>query len=283
MIRRAAAVLLLLVTGCGSDPVRLDDHDTRAAVLSFVAAQQDDGSRYRRPAAAAADSLARAVLALGRGDRAVAERAAEDEAYSVVELSAGVLALTPAQLPDSRGWGLYVVRPTGRDLAVEVPHPRADLDTERLGAEVAESVQARYLLVAGARRDAGDGAADVAHESDAVFSAVHEALARDGVPAVQLHGFAADSLPGVDLVVSPGAAALSPLARRLADLGEEAGLSVCRAWTASCGRLEGRTNVQGRASRDAGSVFVHLEATHALRDRERRATLVELLARATSA
>lgn len=279
----SAVVALLLVTGCGADPVRLDDRSTRTAVLSYVAAQQDDGSRYRRPPAAAADALVGAVLALGHNNRAAADRMAREQAYRVVELPAGVLALVPSELPDSRGWGLYVVRPAGLDLVVEVPHPRADLDTERLGAEVAEAMQARYLLVAGAARDAGGGAADVAHQSDAVFSAVHEALARQGVPALQLHGFAASSLPGVDLVVSPGAAALSPLARRIADLGEEGGLSVCRAWTAACGRLEGRTNVQGRASRDAGSIFVHLEVTRALRERERQATLVDLLARAASA
>lgn len=282
MLRRAAAVLLLLlVSGCSGDPVRLDERDLRTAVLSFVAAQQDDSrAEYRRPTPAAREALAEAVLALGRGARDVAESTAAEQAYRVAELGDGALALVPSALPDDRGWGMYVVLPGGRALAVEVPHPRADLDTERLGAEVAAGARARFLLVAGADRDAEDGTADVARSQDSVFTAVHAALAGEGVAALQLHGFAATSLPGVDLVVSPGAAPTSDLARAVAREGERAGLEVCRAWQQQCGQLEGRRNAQGRASREAGAAFVHLEVTRQLRRTEPRRALVGLLVRA---
>lgn len=272
-----ATVLVVTGTACSSsEPVRLDSRGLGAAVLAFVAAQQEDRSAYERPSDSAARDLSRSVLALGTGDRDGAEELAAAHAYEVVELSSGRLALAPQVLPDDRGWGLYVVDPTGADLAVEVPHPRADQDTERLGAELVEQVGARYLLVAGAFRRAADGA-DVAREPDAVFSLVHRALAEAGVPAVQLHGYAEDSLPTVDLIPSPGAADLSPLVRRIADAAEDEGFAVCRPWREDCGQLEGRRNVQGLASAGAGAVFVHLELTRDLRLPAGRERVVRLL------
>jgi hypothetical protein len=273
------ALALVTAAGCGAEPAgtSLEGRAVGDAVTAFVDTQQD---RYDPPPPAAAADLAGAVVDLSQGLREQASRTAEQHGYEVVELAGEVLALAPDRLPNDRGWGLYVVRPGGFDLAVEVPHPQDDLDTEHAGAELASAVGARYLLVAGAGRRAAGGAADVAHREDAVFSAVHRALAERQVPAVQLHGFAADSLPGTDLVVSPGAAPLSALTERVADRGAAAGLQVCRAWTDSCGRLEGRTNAQGRDSAAAGAVFVHVEAVRGLRREPDRGVLVRLLAEA---
>lgn len=283
-VTRAALAALVLTAGCSGtpDPVEVDLSGlaVRDAVLAFVAAQQDDGrSAYVAPPTAAATALAGVVLALADGRDDEAGRVASARGYVVVELADGLRALVPSSLPDDRGWGLYVVRPGGRELAVEVPHPRADLGTEDLGGRLAETTRARYLLVAGAPRTAADDA-DVARTGDAVFTAVHQALAARGVPALQLHGFAAASLPDVDLVVSPGSSRTSPLARALADAAQTAGLAVCRAWEQRCGQLEGRRNVQGIASRDAGSAFVHLEITRDLRTDARRDEVVRLVGRA---
>lgn len=279
-MRSGPAVLLalLLLTGCSGEPVRLDGRSAEQAVTAFVAVQQDDGRRtYETPTSEASQQLATAVVALGGGRRAMAERALVGLAYRVVELT-DAFAIVPSELPDKRGWGMFVVRPDGAAVAIEVPHPRADLETERLGAALMTAADARYLLVAGAHRDASDGRADVAHEESSAFAVVHRLLAEQHVPVLQLHGFAAGSLPGVDVVVSPGAAALSDLARAVADRAEAADLAVCRAWESACGQLEGRTNVQGRASAEAGAAFVHLELTRSLRERDRATNVVGLLA-----
>jgi len=58
-------------------------------------------------------------------------------------------------------------------------------------------------------------------------------------------------------------------------------VTVCRAWARACGRLEGTTNVQGRAAAERGSVFVHVELSNSVRaDAARRAVVVEALAAA---
>ena len=271
------ALVATVTSGCGAEPAApsLEGLEVGRAVSAFVEMQQD---RYELPPPATAAALAGAVLDLQQGRREQARRTAEEHGYEVVALAGESLALAPARLPDERGWGLYVVLPDGLDLAVEVPHPQADLDTEHVGAELTSALGARYLLVAGADRGAADGAADVAHRDDAVFSAVHRVLAEQQVPALQLHGFAATSLPGTDLVISPGAAPLSPLAEQVAARGAATGLEVCRAWDGPCGRLEGRNNVQGRASAATGAAFVHVEAVRDLRRDAERGVLVRLLA-----
>ena len=252
-------------------------------VLSHVAAAIDGrGGDYRTPPRAARRDLTQAVLAVsdGRVDRATELLRRHD--YRLTE-SRGVTFVVPDRVPDGQGWGLYAVRPQGRPVVVEVPHPRADRFTEHLGAALAERLSASHLLVASARRDAGDGEADVAHRERSVFTAVHTALAERGLPAVQLHGFASSSSPGNDVVVSPGSAELTPLARRIARATERAGHRTCRAWREECGPLAGRRNAQGAASAEAGAAFVHVEVAAPVReDLERRRALVETLAAAVS-
>ncbi len=100
------------------------------------------------------------------------------------------------------------------------------------------------------------------------------------MPAVQLHGFAEESSPDNDVVVSPGGAALSPLVRRVATELDRGGFRTCRVWTRECGQLEGRTNVQSAAS--ARAPFAHVEVSRAVRD-DRRERLVAALAAAVDA
>ena len=278
--RRATAVALScsLLTGCSAgsedDPPAL-----RESVLDFVQASQADGrGAYTEPARAEREDVSDGVLALADGDDERARRLLERRDHRI-RRARGFALVVPAQVPDGRGWGLYAVRRQGRAVAVEVPHPRADLRTEHLGAAFAEAVGAQHLLVAGAHRDKADGDADVAHRERSLFSQVHAALAARGVPAVQLHGFARDSAPEHDVIVSPGAAPMSPLARMIAERLDGAGLRTCRAWQQPCADLEGRKNVQGAASGEAGAPFVHLEVSSRVR---RDAELTEQLLRAVA-
>lgn len=282
--RPAAGLVLALLSGglvacSGARPA--GPPGVEQAVLAFVATSQaDGGGDYRAPQEEPRRDLPQALLHLAAEREPEAAPLLARHGYRV-EQARGSRLVVPERVPDGRGWGLYAVRPGGAALAVEVPHPRADRLTEHLGAALAERTGAQHLLVAGARRDRDDGAADVAHEPDSLFAAVHAALAAEGLPAVQVHGFAASSSPGQDVVVSPGSAALTPLVQRLADAAEASGLRTCRAWQQDCGPLEGRTNVQSRASARAGAPFVHLEVTAAVReDAGRRAALVEALAAA---
>ena len=165
-----------------------------------------------------------------------------------------------------RGWGLIIVdlsQPVR--LVIEVPHPGSDLETDQLGVRLFRRTPGALLLIAGAHRRAGNGAADVAHNADSIFDAMATEFAGRGLPQLQLHGYADKNLPDADVVVSTGPALVTPAVRRLAERLADAGLVTCRAWVLECGRLEGVTNVQGRTAADHGSLFVHLEMSYRVR------------------
>ncbi|MCW2622645.1 MAG: hypothetical protein JWL64_2247 [Frankiales bacterium] len=250
------------------------------AVLGFVRqSQAAGGGRYVLPEPAAQEDLAAAVLQLSEGADSAAAGLAFGRGYTLRRLGDGAALLVPNPVADGRGWGAYAVRVGGLPVAIEVPHPRADLRTEDLGAELAERSQAAFVLIAGAGRDRAGGAADVAHAPGSLFTRVHAAVAAQGVPAVQVHGFAAASSAGNEVIVSPGAAPPGPLVRRVADRIEAGGFRTCRTWERDCGPLEGRTNAQSAVSAALGVPFVHLEVVHAVRqDPVRRAALVAVLA-----
>ncbi|HVK26207.1 MAG TPA: hypothetical protein VM677_33025 [Actinokineospora sp.] len=168
---------------------------------------------------------------------------------------------------DDRGWGLYLVDaslPTR--LVIEVPHPNYDLHTEEIGLDLFRRLPGSVLAVAGTHRGAANGAGDVAHRADSMFHAITREYAELGLPQVQLHGFDDDSLPGSDVVVSPGAADPADPVRRIADDLARTPLRVCRAWREDCGRLAGRTNAQGSAAAELSTVFVHVEISRDTRD-----------------
>ncbi len=283
--RLAAAALLagaLLAGWALTDRKRPPEFEQ--AVLDFVAASQaEHGGSYEAPGRRERRDVADGVLALADGELPRARRLLERHGYRLVE-AGDVDLVVPDRVPDGRGWGLYAVRSEGRAVAVEVPHPRADLRTEHVGAALAETVAARHLLVAGSRRDQDDGRADVAHEEDSLFALVHEQLAARGVSAVQVHGFAEASSPDNDVIVSSGAAELSPLVQEVAGRLDDAGLRTCRVWRKDCGPLEGRKNVQGAASEAAAMPFVHLEVSSRVRDdSDRTELLVQAVADAVRA
>ena len=183
--------------------------------------------------------------------------------------------------PDAaRGWGLFVADYGARPrLVIEVPHPNFDLNTEQVGIDLYRRLPGSAVLVAGAHRKAGDNTADVAHNADSLFNTVAMALARLGLPQVQLHGFDDRSLPGTDVVVSSGATPYSSVHEGIADRLSDRGLAVCRAWTQPCGNLEGKRNVQGTATDGLGGVFAHIESDSEVRAQPAlRARLVDALA-----
>lgn len=183
---------------------------------------------------------------------------------------------------DDRAWGLVVIdlsQPTR--LAVEVPHPRTDIGTEGIGLDLFRAAPGSVLLIAGAHRRAAGELADVAHNENSLYQVLAVALARGGVPQVQLHGFADLNLPDHDIAVSTGTDEPNPVATRIADGLAEGGFDECRAWAERCGRLEGTTNVQGRAAAAEGAAFVHVELSNTIRmDDHKRADLVTALAEA---
>ncbi|MBB5895846.1 hypothetical protein [Kutzneria kofuensis] len=185
---------------------------------------------------------------------------------------------------DERGWGMYIADygATPKQV-IEVPHPNFDLDTEQIGVQLYRALPGSAVLVAGAHRRAANGLADVAHNANSLFNQVATALARKGLPQVQLHGFDDKSLPGTGVVVSGGSTPHTQLHVQIADRIEADGTVVCRAWQQSCGNLEGTTNVQGQAADSMGTVFAHIESDGSIRsDPVLRARLVAALAAALS-
>lgn len=184
-----------------------------------------------------------------------------------------------------RGWGrVYVALDSRARWSVQVPHPVADRGTEQLGVCVLRGSPGGVLVLAGAHRRAGRGnAADVAHRQDTVFHAVCAELVRRGLPGIQLHGFAAASVPGYDVVASTAVGEVArPEGQRLADALCEHGFGVCRAWTRAC-PLQGRRNVQGRKAAAQHVPFLHLEFGIGLRtDEQLTARVVEAVGRITA-
>ncbi|MPZ83562.1 MAG: hypothetical protein GEV28_25480 [Actinophytocola sp.] len=175
-----------------------------------------------------------------------------------------------------RSWGAVVLPDGAPRLVVEVPHPKSDLRTAQLGLELFRAVPGSALLLAGAHRHAGGGAADVAHRTDSMFHVWAAALA---APEVQVHGYAAASLPGVDAVASAGAGSVTPAHEALRDALVAQGFRVCAGWVDAGGELEGTTNVQGIAATERGTPFLHLELAPALRtDPAGRAAAVAAIA-----
>ncbi|MBB2935567.1 hypothetical protein FHX82_002621 [Amycolatopsis bartoniae] len=246
--------------------------DQAAELSTFVAgfsASLSSHAPYRPPTPGERDDVAAAVLAF------VAGRSFSPGGFATAEYG------RYAVLVHERGWGLYAVdRGAPPGLAVQVPHPNSDLHTEKVGVAVFTRTPS-VLLVAGAHRKAGRGAADVAHREDSVFHAVATGLA---LPQVQLHGFQDAALPGAEVVVSPGAGAPGPAVRALAAELADAGFATRRAWADDCRRLAGTRNRQGRAAARLGTVFAHVEVNRTVReDPTRRVELARVVSRISSA
>ncbi|GAB2837702.1 hypothetical protein GCM10027200_42090 [Lentzea nigeriaca] len=169
---------------------------------------------------------------------------------------------------DSRGWGRIMIDTSeSARLGIEVPHPKADQDSESLGVELFRKAPGSVLVVAGAHRRAAENrVADMAHTTSSVFEDLHELLVRRRIPVVQLHGFQNETAPDSDVVVSAGPPLKNQFAQQTAQRLESAGLSVCKPWVTGCPGLEATTNVQARYSDEQKADFVHVEVSRDIRD-----------------
>ncbi|WP_238011495.1 hypothetical protein KZZ52_47915 [Dactylosporangium sp. AC04546] len=270
----------------GSPPPPPDSADPGSLVEAHTARVSRDGP-YRDPTdheRAQAREAVRQLLdrpgdgaALGAAFGALGYTAAEG-ADPATGRPYRMFSMSPTEEP---AWGILLVdRSAPPRVVVEVPHPGFDTNTDKLGVAVHRLVPGAVLLVAGAHRAAGGGAADVAHNSGSMFHTLATAFAERGLPQVQLHGFADTNRPEAQVVVSAGAGAPTRLARELATgLERDAGLVVRRAWEQRRGRLEGTGNDQGRAAAALGAEFVHLELGWVIRrDPRQRAAVARTLA-----
>jgi hypothetical protein len=262
--------------------------DLAARVTAYVAPFRA-GRGYTEPTAAERGALAdgTALLVAGRRSAALAELSAVG--YRVTgfrDLATGrrfdeVADADPAR-EAARGWGRIYLDLSATDRwSVQVPHPVADQNTEKVGVAVFRAAPGGVLVVAGAHRRAGPGTiADAAHSATTVFAAVLDRLSRDGMPGIQVHGFDEGSLPGVDTVFSPGAALPGTAAVSTAEALSRDGFAVCRPWVEGCGKLAGTTNLAGRYAAARGVPFLHVEMSPAVRaDPDTRQRIAAVLGR----
>jgi hypothetical protein len=281
----ALALVLTLVLVLGDNkspkPAPAPEADLSSVVAKFTSALYA-GQEYRSPKADERRTAASGFAALLDAGRAVPTDF-EKLGFSVregVDSETGRPYTIAANEPGTqRAWGMYLIdRSAPPSLVIEVPHPAFDLRTELFGLDYFRQVPGAVLLIAGAHRKADGSRADVAHEADSVFHVVATTLAGRGLAQVQLHGFDDQNMPDVDVVLSSGATVAGDPAQRAADRLDAGGFSVCRAWAASCGALEGTTNVQGKAAAADGTVFLHVEMSRTVRESDtRRAGLIKAL------
>jgi hypothetical protein len=281
----ALVVTLLVVSGgktrqSTGDPVPAQEETLTAQIAAFTA-NLHAGQPYRAPKATERETGEQGFSALLDG---AASPELAELGFSVqdgVDEKTGRPYTLAMNEPDSeRAWGLYLIdRSAPASLVVEVPHPASDLRTELFGLAYFRQAPGAVMLMAGAHRRADENRGDVAHEENSMFHVFAAALARRGLPQVQLHGFDDQSMPGKDFVLSPGATDAGAPAKRAADNLSAAGFVVCRAWTEPCKELEGTTNVQGKAAVAEGTMFLHVEMNRTVReDEQRRAVVVKALA-----
>ncbi|MET9856014.1 hypothetical protein ABZY57_24100 [Streptomyces sp. NPDC006450] len=257
-----------------SSPSATPGVDLEERVTEFTRGFGERGG-YRIPTADERRTVTRGVALLLDGDQEGArERLAEVDftVQSFTDAASGrhfaeVADAAADSGPKNRGWGrVYVDLGANPSWSVQVPHPIADQETERLGARVLRGAPGGVMVLAGAHRTAGEGdAADVAHRTDSVFHQVIEELMKRRLPGIQLHGFANESFPEFDAVVSTGAGdRAASEARTLSTALTGEGLEVCRAYARKC-KLSGTSNEQGLVASEENLRFLHIELARAIR------------------
>lgn len=299
--------VVLVTSGGGEGSVKGGPQRARPQEQVDLAARIDDFTRQtiRRSAFRPPTALERRAVADGvglylDGRRAEAERRLAEVDFGVSAFNDTATGRPFAEIADraresTRGWGrVYVdlpqnlsdgaaggdrpdgaaggaagepVRRPAATWSVQVPHPVADADSEKLGVGAWRATPGGVLVLAGAHRRAGkDGAADVAHRRDTVFHAVCAELVARRLPGIQVHGFADSTEPDYDVIVSTGRGDHGRTwGEGLASALSRQGFDVCRVWVRRCA-LEGRTNVQGRAAADAELPFLHVEFSRTVRE-----------------
>ncbi|QKV92061.1 hypothetical protein HUT19_10155 [Streptomyces sp. NA02950] len=284
----ASGTLITLARQDSGSPPAPSAFGLERHVRAYVADFPRNGA-YRPPSAAERAGIGEGITRLldGRPDAARGPLSRAGYGVRTVRLAGSGRRVaqvtgTGGRGASRRGWGeVYVDLSSRVRWSAQVPHPVSDQHTELMGAELFSRAPGGVLVLAGATRHAGKGnTADVAHREDSVFDAVCAALAARRIPGIQVHGFADDSSPGNDVVVSPGPGRAGALVREAAHLLFADGFEVCRAWRRDCGELEGTTNVQARTAAAHDVSFLHIETSRSVRDSPRaRSRMVHALAR----
>lgn len=178
-----------------------------------------------------------------------------------------------------RGTGAVILRRgSARPILLQIPHSYFDVGTLPLGVELFELLEARAMMVNTVHRyRATDGekppkgehsTTDMAHAERSAYLALHDALVarRPELLTIQLHGFADDAVPGVDVILSGSKTRLDPrpIAERLRAALPDVQV---RAYPHDVDKLGGTTNVEARTSRRRGSEFLHVEMSRSMRQR----------------
>lgn len=262
------ALVLLLLPGATRKPEQLDaDEVDLAADIRQFAQLMSAESGYVKPSPAERTAIGDGVQHVLDGKPVEAKHAMAAIGYTLHKRVDTATKRSFYEVSDStdrpRGWGRILVDTTAAlRLVVEVPHPKADLGSERLGVDLFRRVPGSVLVIAGAhRRAAPDKQADMAHTNESVFETVHELLVQRKFPVMQLHGFRNRSAPDTDVVLSAGPELGSPYVERIAQRLKDNGLSVCLAWVTGCKGLEATTNVQAKWVAAHGGEFAHVEVS----------------------
>jgi hypothetical protein len=280
------ALVLFLLPNSTTRPDQLDSSeiDLSADIQQF-AQRMSDESGYTKPSPAERTAIGDGVQHVLDGEPLDAKKTLAAIGYTLYKRVDTATRRTFYEVADGtsqpRGWGRVLIDTNGATrLGVEVPHPKADQDSETLGVDLFQKVPGSVLVIAGThRRAAPDKQADMAHTNESVFETVHELLVQRRFPVMQLHGFRNETAPDSDVVVSAGPTLRSPYADRIAQRLKEAGLSVCLPWVTGCKGLEATTNVQAQWVTAHGGEFAHIEVSHDARsEAELRDRVVSALA-----
>ncbi|MDT8915746.1 hypothetical protein [Amycolatopsis sp. PS_44_ISF1] len=178
--------------------------------------------------------------------------------------------LAACETGTERAWGAFLVNLSAPvQLMVQAPHPVADQHSEKLALDHWRKTPGALLILAGAHRDAtgiqqgGYAIADVCKQTGSLFHQVVAAYADRNVPAVQWHGFADSSAPGLEKIVATGSANPGPTSRRIARELADIGFAVGRGWDSSGSgtSLTALTNVQGDDASAKGVAWTHIESS----------------------
>lgn len=173
------------------------------------------------------------------------------------------------KLDTDRAWGSYIY-PSDKDFnfMLQVPHPKADTNTEYIGVRMLVDMPKAFHMMAGAHRKSGgaggnQGLADVPWNPGSMFNQVCAML--QPLPALQIHGYANSTQPDYEIVIATGSAPTSQLALDTYQALHDAGFNIARYWEGESDVLGASGNEQSKLARDNGSPFVHLEMNYDLR------------------
>ncbi|WP_406490595.1 hypothetical protein OHB06_00915 [Streptomyces sp. NBC_01604] len=232
------------------------------------------------------EALGKAAGLVRAGRLTDARAVVRSSGYSVEEvhdLAAGrTYGVLREAVPCRMCWGTFVfdLGQGTRNVLVEAPHPKSDLETETFGLEAFQGLRATALLVAGTKRDANGpvtkcafSPSDMARNHKSAFMAVHKNLMRRGVWALQYHGFI-DKAGYPDVVISDGVKRVTEGAApkpgtHLTRVSTELGARGITAGIYTGGKrfddLAATCNPVGTQTRAVGGIFVHLEHKPAIR------------------